>query len=92
MFFWDKLYIINEGYIKSMVFKDEYFFLSTFYTIPITLEIAGKECKFLNVEAAYQAQKNPQIADKFSQVKGLEAKRMDDKLKITFLIWQIRSL
>lgn len=70
-----------------MIFKDEYFFLSTFYIMPMTLEIGGKECKFLNVEAAYQAQKNPEIADKFSQVKGLEAKRMDDKLKITVSDW-----
>ena len=48
-----------------MIFKDEYFFLSTFYTVPITLIIDEKECKFLNVEAAYQAQKIPEIADKF---------------------------
>lgn len=70
-----------------MLFKDEFFFLSTFYNIPFTLTINGKECKFLNVEAAYQAQKNPEIADRFSQVKGLEAKRMDDKLKITVDNW-----
>lgn len=70
-----------------MIFKDEYFFLSTFYTVPITLMIDEKECKFLNVEAAYQAQKIPEIADKFSLVKGLEAKRMDDKLKITVADW-----
>lgn len=70
-----------------MLFKDDYFFLSTFYIVPITLEINGKECKFTNVEAAYQAQKNPEIADRFSQVKGLEAKRMDDTLKITVLDW-----
>jgi len=70
-----------------MLFKDEYFFLSTFYPVPITLIIDGKECKFLNVEAAYQAQKNPAIADRFSQVKGLEAKRMDDRLIITVPDW-----
>lgn len=70
-----------------MLFKDEYFFLSTFYTSPITLKIKDKECKFSNVEAAYQAQKNPEIADRFSLVKGLEAKRMDDKLIITATDW-----
>lgn len=70
-----------------MLFKDKYFFLSTFYTSPITLTIGGKECRFLNVEAAYQAQKNPDIADRFSQIKGLEAKRMDDKLIITVPDW-----
>lgn len=75
-----------------MIFKDEYFFLSTFYITPITLFIDGKECKFTNVEAAYQAQKVPEIADKFSQVKGLEAKRMEGRLKITNPNWEAYSL
>ena len=66
-----------------MIFKDNYFFLSTFYTCPIYLNIDGKECRFNNVEAAYQAQKVPEIADRFSQVKGLEAKRMEGRLKIS---------
>ena len=71
-----------------MIFKDNYFFLSTFYVCPISLLIDGKECKFTNVEAAYQAQKVPEIADRFSQVKGLEAKRMEGRLKITRHDWQ----
>ena len=71
-----------------MLFKDKYFFLSTFYECPISLIIEGKDCRFSNVEAAYQAQKNPEIADKFSQVKGLEAKRMEGKLKITKTDWE----
>ena len=75
-----------------MLFKDEFFFLSTFYIIPFNLTINGKDCKFLNVEAAYQAQKNPEIADRFSQVKGLEAKRMDDSLKITVDNWDSYKL
>lgn len=70
-----------------MLFKDKYFFLSTFYPAPFTLSIGDKECKFMNVEAAYQAQKNPQIADKFSQIKGLEAKRMNNDLIITVPNW-----
>lgn len=70
-----------------MLFKDNYFFLSTFYNVPIILNIGGKDCKFSNAEAAYQAQKNPEIADKFSMIGGLEAKRMDDKLKITVPDW-----
>lgn len=70
-----------------MIFKDNYFFLSTFYSSPITLIIDDKECKFTNVEAAYQAQKVPEIADRFSQVKGLEAKRMEGRLKITRPDW-----
>lgn len=75
-----------------MIFKDDYFFLSTFYISPITLLIDGKECKFTNVEAAYQAQKVPEIADKFSQIKGLEAKRMENKLRITRANWEEYSL
>lgn len=71
-----------------MLFKDKYFFLSTFHQATFSMNIDGKECKFSNVEAAYQAQKNPEIADKFSQVKGLEAKRMDDKLIITVPNWE----
>ena len=70
-----------------MIFKDNYFFLSTFYTCPIYLNIDGKECRFNNVEAAYQAQKVPEIADRFSQVKGLEAKRMEGRLKISRSDW-----
>ena len=75
-----------------MLFKDKFFFLSTFYNIPFSLTINGKDCKFLNVEAAYQAQKNPEIADRFSQVKGLEAKRMDNSLKITVDNWDSYKL
>lgn len=71
-----------------MIFKDDYFFLSTFYVCPISLIIGDKECVFTNVEAAYQAQKVPEIADKFVQVKGLEAKRMEGKLKITRTDWE----
>lgn len=71
-----------------MIFKDKYFFLSTFYTCPIYLTINDVECRFDNVEAAYQAQKVPEIADRFSQVKGLEAKRMEGKLKITHPDWE----
>lgn len=70
-----------------MVFKDQYFFLSTFYPCNMTLNIEGKECTFLNVEAAYHAQKNPKLADKWSKVKGLEAKRMGEKFEITVPNW-----
>lgn len=75
-----------------MLFKDDYFFLSTFYTCPICLTIDGKECRFTNVEAAYQAQKVPEIADRFSQVKGLEAKRMEGRLKISRKDWDTYHL
>lgn len=75
-----------------MLFKDNYFFLSTFYPCSIYLIIDEKECKFTNVEAAYQAQKVPEIADRFSQVKGLEAKRMDGRLKISRKDWDTYHL
>lgn len=75
-----------------MIFKDKYFFLSTFFISPFKLIIDGKECDFICVEAAYQAQKVPEIADKFSQIKGLEAKRMEGHLRITRDNWEDYSL
>lgn len=71
-----------------MLFKDKYFFLSNFYICPITLELNNKTCIFCNSEAAYQAQKNVQIADKFSKIKGLEAKRIGEDLIITTPNWE----
>lgn len=71
-----------------MVFNNNYFFLSTFYPCTIHLTIDGKICSFLNVEAAYQAQKNPAIADKFSDIKGMEAKQFDKTLIITVPDWE----
>lgn len=71
-----------------MFFNDEYFFLSTFHQSPFSMIIDNKECTFICVEAAYQAQKVPEIADKFKDVKGLEAKRMDNKLKISRKDWE----
>lgn len=72
-----------------MYFKDQYFFLSNFYRNPQTLVIDGKECQFTNAEAAFQAQRNPALADKFSAIKGLEAKRMADEglIKTTIPNW-----
>lgn len=71
-----------------MFFKDEYFSLSTFHRSPFTMMVGDKLCEFLCIEAAYQAQKVPHIADKFSQVQGLEAKRLDKTLKITRDNWE----
>lgn len=47
-----------------MLMKDKYFFLSTFYPCDIELEINGKQCRFKSAEAAFQAQKNPEVADR----------------------------
>lgn len=71
-----------------MFFKNEYFFLSTFHQSPFILKIGDKDCKFLCVEAAYQAQKVPEIADKFEAIQGLEAKRMDNQLKASRTDWE----
>lgn len=70
-----------------MFFNGDYFFLSTFHQSPFTMEIENKQCKFICVEAAYQAQKAPEIAEKFHSIKGLEAKRMDKTLKISKQNW-----
>ena len=69
-----------------MLFRDDYFFLSNFYPCQMELELDGKTCRFGNSEAAFQAQ-NPEIADKFSQVKGLEAKRLGAAITITTPDW-----
>ena len=71
-----------------MLMKDDYFFLSNFYPCDITLEIDGKLCKFKSAEAAYQAQKNYSVADKWSQIKPLEAKRLGNEIEITTPDWE----
>ena len=71
-----------------MFFNGEYFFLSTFHQSPFSMVINDKTCTFLCVEAAYQAQKVPEIADKFHSIQGLEAKRMDKTLKISRTDWE----
>ena len=70
-----------------MLMKDKYFFLSNFYPCDIELEIDGKICKFKSTEAAFQAQKHPEIADKWSQIKPLEAKRLGEELVVTVPDW-----
>ncbi len=52
-----------------MQFKGDYFFLSNFYPCNIELELDGKVCKFTSAEAAFQAQKNLSVADKFALIK-----------------------
>ena len=71
-----------------MLMKNKYFFLSTFYPCSIKLEIDGKICEFNNAEAAFQAQRNPEIADKWSQIKPLEAKRLGDEIITTVPDWE----
>lgn len=75
-----------------MQFKDMYWFLSNFYTCNIELEIDGKICKFTSAEAAFQAQKNYSIADKFSLIKPLEAKKLGKEIEITTPNWNTYRL
>ena len=39
------------------------------------------------MEAAFQAQKVPEIANRFSQIRGLEAKKIGERLKILVNDW-----
>lgn len=71
-----------------MLMKDKYFFLSNFYPCFIELEINGKLCEFNNAEAAFQAQRNPEIANRWSQIKPLEAKRLGDEIITTVPDWE----
>lgn len=71
-----------------MLFKDDYFFLSNFYPCDVSLNINGNNLTFKNSEAAFQAQKNYELADKFIFMKGLEAKDYGNKIPITTPNWK----
>ena len=61
-----------------MLMRDKYEFLSNFYSdpkYPIIVEIEGKKLTFRNSEAAFQAHKNPELADKFCLLTAYEAKK-----------------
>lgn len=75
-----------------MQFKNDYFFLSNFYVCNIELELGGKICKFTNSEAAFQAQKNLEVADKFALIKPLQAKKLGNDLVITTPNWDTYRL
>ena len=70
-----------------MLFKDDFFFLSNFYPCEITLEVNGKTILYKNSEAAFQAQKNLSVADKFKLLSGLEAKKLGEAIPITTENW-----
>ena len=75
-----------------MIFKEKYFFLSTFYECKLSVEEDGKVYSFNNVESAFQAFKNKKLLDKFTFTKGLEAKKLSDKIKITTPNWETEQL
>ncbi len=65
-----------------MLFKDNYAFLSNFYTTPVRVIIDKKELIFRNAEAAFQAHKNKSLADKFCLLTGNEAKQYGQKIPL----------
>lgn len=75
-----------------MLFKDKYFFLSNFYNTDVVLEINGQELKFKNAEAAFQAQKNYSLAEKFVLLSGAEAKKLGKTIPITTESWKTERL
>ena len=72
--------------------QGEYFFLSNFYPCDITVDINGKSLTFHSVEAAFQAQKNYDLADKFIFLKPLEAKKLGKEIPITTANWNVERL
>jgi hypothetical protein len=60
-----------------MEFKDEYWFLNNMCETPITY----KDLTYRNVEAAFQAQKCPDRAEEFVNLKGFEARKLGRKIK-----------
>lgn len=64
--------------MKIDSFKGKYFFLSNFYTADV--EYNG--IKYLNNEAAFQAQKCPERAKEFSTLDPSMAKRKGRKIKL----------
>ena len=75
-----------------MILKDDYFFLSNFYPCEVTVEISGEKLKFKNAEAAYQAQKNYKLADKFCLLSGSEAKKLGRQIPLTTESWNTERL
>ena len=75
-----------------MLMKDDYFFLSNFYPCDIIIEINGKKLRFKNAEAAFQAQKNYDLAEKFTLLSGSEAKKLGRQIPITTENWNVDRL
>lgn len=64
--------------VKITEFRDEYFFLSNFYSAKICFR--GKA--YRNNEAAFQAMKCPERADEFQELGPSEAKRLGRSVKL----------
>lgn len=70
-----------------MRFIDKYDFLSNFYTCPVSIYVNDKTLTFRNSEAAFQAQKNFELADKFCYLTGYEAKKYGKQIPLTTPDW-----
>ena len=70
-----------------MIMKNDYFFLSNFYPGTVIIDIEGRMLTYQNSEAAFQAQKNYELADKFCLLKALEAKKYGKAIPLTTPNW-----
>lgn len=75
-----------------MRFVDKYDFLSNFYICPVSINIGSKTLTFRNSEAAFQAQKNFELADKFCYLTGYEAKKYGKQIPLTTENWDVYRL
>lgn len=75
-----------------MVFKGKYFFLSNFSPCTIRVKINNKEMIFSSVEAAFQAHKNKELAEKFILLKPLEAKKAGKVVPLTTPNWDVERI
>ena len=75
-----------------MEMRGKYFFLSNFAPCTIRVTINDKELIFSSVEAAFQAHKNKELAEKFILLKPLEAKKYGKKIPLTTPNWDIERV
>lgn len=75
-----------------MLFKNKYFFLSTFYPCDVEVTIKNKNYIFKNVESAFQCRKNEDLAENFLLLKGLEAKKLGEQIEIKDPNWNVNQL
>lgn len=72
--------------VQKMQFRQQYAFLSNFYTCRITIG----SLVYTNAEAAFQAQKNTDYAHQFVNLTGAQAKRLGRKIPIDIRDWNQR--
>lgn len=69
-----------------MQFRDNYSFLSNFYTTPVKVVIDKRELFFQNSEAAFHAHKNKSLAEKFCLLTGYQAKKYGKEIPLDMSI------